>query len=81
MEARGSQRFVNLISEILRIAPEDIVDTLGMDDLGTWDSLSHMQLIVTIESDYGIELTADEIVTMRTIGSIRNVLISKGIEV
>ena len=81
MEARSSQRFVNLISEILRIAPEDVVDTLGMDDLGTWDSLSHMQLIVTIESDYGIELTADEIVTMRTIGSIRNVLISKGIEV
>ena len=81
MEARSSQRFVNLISEILRIAPEDVVDTLGMDDLATWDSLSHMQLIVTVESDYGIELTADEIVTMRTIGNIREVLISKGIEV
>uniref|UniRef100_E6PC95 Acyl carrier protein n=1 Tax=mine drainage metagenome TaxID=410659 RepID=E6PC95_9ZZZZ len=39
-----------------------------------------MQLIVTIESDFGIELSADEIVGMRTIGKIREVLHSKGIE-
>ena len=80
MEASSSQRFVNLIAEILRVSPNDVVDSMGMDDVGTWDSLSHMQLIVTIESDFGVELSAEEIVEMRTIGKIREVLKAKGIE-
>ncbi|MDH2909999.1 MAG: acyl carrier protein [Candidatus Eremiobacteraeota bacterium] len=80
MEASNSQRFVNLISEILRIPPKEVVDAAGMDDIGTWDSLSHMQLIITIESEYGIELSAEEIVGMRTVGKIRELLHSKGIE-
>ena len=40
--------------ETLKVSPEDAASNLGMDDVRNWDSLSHMNLIVTIENDFGI---------------------------
>ena len=81
MAANDVNGLVNLVSEILRIPQTDVIDALDMEETGTWDSLSHMQLIVAIESEYGVELSADDIVTMRSVGNIKNVLRSKGVAV
>jgi acyl carrier protein len=45
-----------------------------MDDVRNWDSLSHMNLIVTIENDFGIELSGDDIAEMITFDKIREIL-------
>lgn len=70
----SNDRLTALASEILRVPRAEIHDGLDMESTGTWDSLSHMQLIAAIEDDFGIELTADEIVSMRSIGAVRDVL-------
>jgi acyl carrier protein len=67
------------MAEILRVPKAELRDDLDMESTGTWDSLSHMQLIAAIEDEYGIELTADEIVSMRSVGQIKDVLRSKNI--
>ena len=38
------------------------------------------QLIATIESSYAIQLEFDEIVSMRTVGAIRQVLAKRGVD-
>jgi acyl carrier protein len=38
-----------------------------------------MELVVAIEQSMGIELTFDEIVSMRSVGEIRNVLKRRGV--
>jgi acyl carrier protein len=68
------ERLTDIVVDILRVKPEEIVDSLDMDETGTWDSLSHMQLIAAVEEEFGIELTADEIVAMRSVGEIKRVL-------
>lgn len=72
-----SDRLTDLIVEVLRIPREDVVDTLDMEETSTWDSLSHMQLIASIEDEFGIELTADEIVAMRSVAQIKDVVHAK----
>lgn len=76
-----ARRLTDLISEVLRIPNAEIVDTLDMEDTSTWDSLSHMQLIAALEDEFGIELTADEIVTMRTVRQIKDVLRAKSVAI
>jgi acyl carrier protein len=78
--ARG-ERLIALISEILRMPPQEIVDSLDMEATGTWDSLSHMELIAAIEDEFGVDLSADEIVSMRSVADIRTVLRAKQIAV
>ena len=46
---------------------------------GGWDSLQHMEIVTSIEQTFQIDLTADEIVDMTSVGAIKNVLATKGI--
>lgn len=70
-------KLISLIAEVLRVPPGEIRDELDMEQTSTWDSLSHMQLIAAIEDEFSVELTADEIVAMRSVGQIKGVLRSK----
>lgn len=45
----------------------------------TWDSLSHMELVASIEEHYEINLTADEIIIMVNVLSIKKVLLERGV--
>lgn len=74
-------RLTDIIVEVLRVPRAQIVDTLDMEATSTWDSLSHMQLIAAIEEEFGIELDADEIVAMRSVANIRDVLRAKAVAV
>lgn len=76
-ETATANRLTDLVVEVLRIPHDEVVDTLDMEETGTWDSLSHMQLIAAIEDEFGIELTADDIVAMRSVGQIKDVLRTK----
>ncbi len=78
-ESTKSDRLIALIAEILRVPKAQVVDSLDMEATSTWDSLSHMQLIAAIEDEFAIELTADEIVAMRSVGQIKNVLHAKSV--
>ena len=70
-----------IMSDILKVPESEITDQLTMDNLDVWDSLRHMDLIVSIEQDFGIELTFDEIIIMRSVVAIKNVLKTKGVPV
>jgi len=67
-----------LLAELLRLSANEITDTLSMKDTDAWDSLKHMELIVSIEETFDIQLTADEIVTMLDVKEIKNILTKKG---
>ena len=51
---------------------DDIVltDETTADDVEEWDSLSHVQLIVAIEKDFGIKFTSNEILSKNNVGQL-----------
>lgn len=73
------QELAQLMSELFGMEKGEITDGLSMKDLDVWDSLKHMELIVSIEQLFGIELTFDEIVAMQTLKEIRRILREKGV--
>lgn len=68
-----------LLATVLQIPPDTLTDDLAMKDVETWDSLKHMELIVSLENTFGIELTFDEIVAMQTVSEIKRVLTQRGV--
>jgi acyl carrier protein len=67
-----------LMAELLRLPQSEITDSLNMKDSDVWDSLKHMELIVSIEDAFDVQLTSDEIVNMLDVAQIKNILASKG---
>ena len=68
-----------LLATVLQLPASRITDDLAMKDVESWDSLKHMELIVSVENTYGIELGFDEIVAMQTVSEIKRVLRQRGV--
>ena len=71
---RVDRNVETLVAEVLQLAAGTITDDLAMNEVDAWDSLKHMELIVSLEQSFGIELSFDEIVVMRSVGEIKRVL-------
>lgn len=56
----------------IKIAPE-----MTANDVDGWDSLSHVNLIVTIESKFNINFSQKELLTFKNVGDLLNSIQSK----
>ena len=70
-------RINKLLTELFRMQSGEITDNLSMKDTDVWDSLKHMELIVSIEQEFKIELSFDEIVAMQNVGEIKRIVYDK----
>ncbi len=68
----------SLLADVLQIPASGITEDLAMKDVEAWDSLKHMELIVSLEQSFGIELTFEDIVAMQSVGEIKRVLRERG---
>lgn len=48
-------------------------------DVPKWDSLRHVSLITAIEQQFGLSLSMDEMVEIRTVRDIENILERHGV--
>lgn len=73
------EKLISLMSDVLRLSEDEITDDLSIKNSDNWDSLKHMELVVSIEQVFGISLTLDDIVSMVNVKEIKNVLKDKGV--
>ena len=66
-----------IISGVLKLSITEITNDVMMKDTDAWDSLSHMSLILALEEAYAIEFSMDEIVSMVSVLSIREIVKNK----
>ena len=72
------QKVKAVLAKVLHVLPAIITDDLAMQDVDAWDSLKHMELIVSLENTFELQLSFDEIVNMKSVGDIKLVLEERG---
>ncbi len=72
-------RLKDLVQSIFNENYDLVASVSDFRDLD-WNSLQHMQLILTIEREFTIKLEPEEIMKLTSVEAIREVLKSKGIE-
>ena len=55
----------------------DLSPTMTANDIDGWDSLSHVNLIVTVESRFNIKFNQKELLTFRNVGDLMASIASK----
>ena len=67
-----SEKISEILITVFKISESDSIKDLSMDKVPSWDSLTHMDLIVAIEDEFNIRLSGDDIADMLSFGAIRN---------
>lgn len=65
-----NEKVFKVVSQILGVPMEDINEDSSPDSIENWDSLRHMNLILGLEEEFGIEFTDEQIVEMLNVGLI-----------
>ena len=74
------EKMREIIAEQLNCDGETIgLDTSFKDDLGA-DSLDLFELVMALEEEYGLEIPAEELSDVETVGDIIGYLKNKGVE-
>lgn len=69
-----------MIAEQLNCEESEITaDTSFKDDLGA-DSLDLFELVMALEDEYSVEIPADDLQKLATVGDVMKYLKSKGVE-
>ncbi len=65
-----------VIARTLCIAPSEVTDELAYQ-MGRWDSLNHVELMLALEAAYGVVIAGDEVSDLGSVGAIRAWLAAK----
>ena len=56
------KKLAEIFSNIFKVEENKITDVVSPDNLENWDSLSHMDLVVSIEEEFSVRFSSDEII-------------------
>lgn len=54
-----------------------ITDATTADDIDDWDSIEHMTLVSSVESEFGIRFSMGETSTMKNVGEMVDIILQK----
>lgn len=74
-----NKSLVATLAEVFGLRESEIHPDLKKADVGTWDSLKQMDLVMTLEREYGIALEIPDILRMISVAGIMEVLKEKGV--
>lgn len=69
------------LNEVFRDVFDD--ETITVDenttasDIEDWDSLEHINLMAAVESEFGIKFSMGQVVTMKNVGEMADIILQK----
>jgi acyl carrier protein len=71
-------RVAALFEKAFKVERDEFSPDLVPEDVLLWDSLGHMNLVMELEEQFGVQFEVDEITEMSTAGKIIEILRAKG---
>jgi acyl carrier protein len=69
----------DILADILEISPEEVTPETGVGTVESWDSFRHLQAILAIEGEYGVQFDPGRIAELTNVSLIQAELIAKGV--
>jgi len=66
-----------ITADILEVGPDQIMPQSSSENIETWDSVHHLNLILAFEQEFGVQLEPEEIDQMNNVERIIRILEQK----
>ncbi len=75
------QEVFERLNEVFRDVFDDdsitVTDATTADDIEDWDSLEHINLVAAVEQEFGIKFNMGQVVSMKNVGDMADIIISR----
>jgi acyl carrier protein len=71
------EKLNKILCEVFRLKDAELKDELTMEDIQSWDSLTHMNLITSIENSLPVLFSMEEIMAMTDVKTLRGIVKEK----
>lgn len=68
------QQIIQVMSEVLRISPDIVAKGITPPDVETWDSQTHVVLVVALEERFGVMFEPEDVPELTSIEGIEQTL-------
>jgi acyl carrier protein len=75
-----NKRYISVLAEVFGLRADDITPELTKEDVGSWDSLKQMDLVISLEREFYITLEITDIIRMLSVRDILEVMKEKGVD-
>jgi len=72
-------KLIDLVATILELDPSQIDDEMAPPRAPNWDSLNHLNICVAVSQEFRLDLTIEQMTSLRSVGDIVRLLNSRGI--
>ena len=73
----AKDRIIRVLSEVLRVPMEKAAKIDEFSDLENWDSLFHLNVVLGIETEFGVHFDVQEVMQITSINTTINLLNKK----
>lgn len=67
-----------IVASVLDVSPGEIQPGSGPRDFPQWDSAAHIDIVLSVEAEYGVSFTSDEMLEALSVGALEEILRKKG---
>lgn len=72
-----TQELQPIFAKIFRNPDIQITDDLNAEQVSGWDSLTHLSMIADVESHYGVKFKLKELIGMKNVGDMIDLILTK----
>lgn len=67
-----------IVADTLEISPDEVTPETSSADSENWDSFRHLQLILSVEGEYGVQFDPQQVPELTTVAKLQQALVQKG---
>jgi acyl carrier protein len=67
-----------LVGRVFGVEPASLNDATSNATLRQWDSMAHINLVLAMETEYGVSFTVEDAMEATSVGAIKRVLARRG---
>jgi acyl carrier protein len=68
-----------MVGEVFGLAPADVPEDASIETVEGWDSLHHMELMLSLEMQFGVQMTTEVMPTLISVVAIEEYLEEQGV--
>ena len=68
------KKVINLLSELFDVSSSDLSNETKLNEIKGWDSIKHMEFILSIEKEFNCELSGEDIASIQTINDLKKII-------